>query len=511
MPKKIKTLFLLVFVIILLPSLLFSLYEFSTFSQYEKMVEETYKNELRTVLYSINEYSNTVIREWTDRIENDMSKDDRMENYISRNLSIEYIFRTDGRNILYSNKELDQSKITYLENALEREKNTLENLKENMDKGYKKLEAINNGENDHAIVFFVCEKDTMNGRYCGVSINTSYFINEILRLKIQEKAGDSYNVYIFNKKNKEIVFSTDTSTKLENLIVQEPIWFKPDYYSGISFNNTTIGDIIKSRTKKSLVLIIGVNLGIIFGVLMLFLTMKHQLELAQLKSEFISNVSHEIRTPLALIQMYIETLQMGRVKNQEKKKEYYNIIMQETGRLSGIVNKILNFTQIEKGKRKYQFSDTDINFAIEGIMSTYSFHLENKGFEYRLELNPDLPLIFADKEAVSESIINLIENAIKYSDDKKLIIIRTGKMNDKVFIEVKDFGIGISEKEQKLIFEKFYRVTTGDLALRAKGTGLGLTIVKHVMDAHKGEIILQSKKCQGSSFKLIFPQEGSMT
>jgi two-component system phosphate regulon sensor histidine kinase PhoR len=203
--------------------------------------------------------------------------------------------------------------------------------------------------------------------------------------------------------------------------------------------------------------------------------------------------------------MYIETLEMGRVKSAEKIMEYYNVILNETTRLSGIVNRILNFSQIENNKRKYTFSDTVINEVVENAALTFRYSLENKGFNYSFEPGENLPVIMADRESVADAFVNLIDNAIKYSTENKYITVRTGQYDNYVYVEVEDHGIGISEKNQKYIFDKFYRVTEMNLANKVKGSGLGLSIVKHIMDIHKGRIYLKSTPGSGSLFRLLFP------
>jgi two-component system phosphate regulon sensor histidine kinase PhoR len=201
--------------------------------------------------------------------------------------------------------------------------------------------------------------------------------------------------------------------------------------------------------------------------------------------------------------MFSETLEMGRVKTEEKKKEYYNIISHETARLSRIVNRILNFSQMEAGKRKYNFVLVQLNEIIEEVFNTYKFHLQNKGFKFTSQPDENIPSIYADKEAVSEAIINIIDNAVKYSRDKKEVDLSTGMMGELVYVKIKDYGIGISSQDQKKIFDKFFRVSSGPVH-NTKGTGLGLSLVKQIMDAHKGEITLHSTPGVGSSFILKF-------
>ncbi|MCE7857573.1 MAG: sensor histidine kinase [Ignavibacteria bacterium CHB3] len=202
--------------------------------------------------------------------------------------------------------------------------------------------------------------------------------------------------------------------------------------------------------------------------------------------------------------MFSETLEMDRVKSDEKKKEYYSIISQEANRLSKIVNSILNFSKMEAGKRQFNFVDSYLNDVAENVYRSYKFHLEQKGFSFNIIKDESIPIIKIDEEAVSESIVNLVDNAVKYSNEKKEITIRTGMESNFAFVEVEDKGICIPEKDQKKVFEKFFRVSSGDVH-NVKGSGLGLSIVKHIVDAHKGKIELYSEVGKGSKFRLLFP------
>jgi two-component system, OmpR family, phosphate regulon sensor histidine kinase PhoR len=236
---------------------------------------------------------------------------------------------------------------------------------------------------------------------------------------------------------------------------------------------------------------------------LVFRNLKKEVDLAQNKADFVSNVSHEIRTPLALISMFAETLEMDRLPSEEKKKEYYSIISKETQRLSGIVNKILNFSQTEANKKRFHLESLHIDTELNGILSTYQFHLRNKGFEYTYSPAGDV-WIYADHEALTEIIINLIDNAIKYSDSDKRIEIDTGVEGIYGFIAVRDYGVGISQADQKHIFDKFYRVSSGNLA-KSRGTGLGLSLVKQLIEAQAGKITVKSQPGKGSEFKIYFP------
>jgi two-component system, OmpR family, phosphate regulon sensor histidine kinase PhoR len=198
------------------------------------------------------------------------------------------------------------------------------------------------------------------------------------------------------------------------------------------------------------------------------------------------------------------------LKNEEKAAEYIKIIYHETNRLTSLVNRILSFSKMEKDKRGYHFDLIDVNIVINEVIDNFEPHLNNHQVTLKLNLADNLPSIHADREAVIESLINLIDNAVKYGKEHhKKIEIRTFTKSDMLHIEVEDNGMGISKKHQKLVFDKFYRVSGGDLAHKAKGSGLGLNIVKMIMDKHKGKIDLRSSEGEGSCFGLLFPINNS--
>jgi two-component system phosphate regulon sensor histidine kinase PhoR len=302
--------------------------------------------------------------------------------------------------------------------------------------------------------------------------------------------------------SRENIYSTEQIdiNKLQN---EKSLWLLPEYSLGIVLKGGTIQSLVKDRAETNLILLLLLIIILFVGGWIVFRNIKKEIALAKIKSDFVSNVSHELRTPLALISMFAETLEMGRVRSEEKKNEYYTIISHETARLGRIVNRILNFSQMEAGKRKYNFANVQLNTIIEEVFNTYKFHLQNKGFKFTSLPDNNIPLIYADKEAVSEAIINIIDNAVKYSHDNKEVELSTGTIGELVYVKIKDHGIGISLQDQKKIFEKFFRVSSGYVH-NTKGTGLGLSLVKHIMDAHKGEITLHSTPGSGSSFILKF-------
>jgi two-component system, OmpR family, phosphate regulon sensor histidine kinase PhoR len=194
---------------------------------------------------------------------------------------------------------------------------------------------------------------------------------------------------------------------------------------------------------------------------------------------------------------------MNRI-SEEKKREYHSVIAMEAARLSGIVNRILNFSKIQANKKTYDLKPLLLNDIVDDVLKTYFFHLKDKGFACELVKDENPGIVIGDKDSISEAFINLIDNAMKYSRERKNIFIKTGSEGNYSFIEVKDEGMGIAKKHQDEIFDQFYRAPTGDVH-NTKGSGLGLTLVKKTMDAHHGKIKVESTPGKGSSFRLYFP------
>ena len=228
-------------------------------------------------------------------------------------------------------------------------------------------------------------------------------------------------------------------------------------------------------------------------------------ELNRLKTEFISTVSHELRTPMSSIQGLSEILQQGKIKDKAKRKELLAVVASESGRLSRLIHNILDFGKIEQDAKTYHFQRTEITPLIKEAVDIFRFKLDAEGFALRLELPRDPVGLDIDRDAVKQALINLIDNAMKYSTTHKEIEIRLLEKQREAEIQIKDQGIGIAPEEQEKIFDKYYRAA-GVKEVNPKGVGLGLKIVKHIMAAHKGSITVESRPGQGSAFKLIFPK-----
>jgi len=226
-------------------------------------------------------------------------------------------------------------------------------------------------------------------------------------------------------------------------------------------------------------------------------------EINRLRTEFISSVSHELRTPMSSIRGLAEVLQEGKIRDKAKRDELLSLVASESSRLSQFIHNILDFGKIEKQDKTYNFQEVKLQPLIKEVVKLAQYRLESEGFIIRTHM-PRKPLFLdIDSDAVKQALTNLIDNAIKYSSDEREIVINIVEEEKEVEIQVVDKGIGIPPEEQEKIFEGFYRHAEA-VRNNPKGVGLGLKIVKHIMDAHRGEIKVKSQPNKGSTFSLIF-------
>jgi signal transduction histidine kinase len=278
----------------------------------------------------------------------------------------------------------------------------------------------------------------------------------------------------------------------------------PGLILGAKLRGTTIANISNHFLRTTFLVFGALSLLMGGGMLLAYRNVARELALAKLKSDFVSNVSHELRTPLALIRLYAETLELGRISSPGKHQEYYEIIRKESERLTSLINNILDFSRIESGKKEYSFRETDVADLVRSTLDSYRFEIEQNGFQFEEKIDNDVPQLWMDREAIARSLLNLVNNAVKYSATEKYLGVHLYRHNGGVNLEVVDHGIGIPAKEQPKIFEKFYRV--GDPVVHnTKGSGLGLSLVRHIVQAHGGEVAVESEPGQGSKFIITLP------
>lgn len=352
--------------------------------------------------------------------------------------------------------------------------------------------------------------ETKEFAFVGLTLNFNFLtekiipdvVAEMMREPDQIESEYELALMLFDENGSLLYTSRADVKNYEVAIPFAPI--VPKYEVVISYKNITLDDLAKNSFRQNLI----IN-GFVFGLLIfgIFLTLRaitREIKLTEAKSAFVSNVSHELKTPLSLIRLFAETLELGRVKTPAKAQEYYRIINNESRRLTQLINNILDFSKIEAGRREYHFAKTNLAEVIEDVIKSYEYQIISAGFELTTDIERNLPILSVDRDAIAQALLNLLNNAVKYSPETKRISVRAYALADQVVIEIADSGIGIPRSEHKKIFEKFYRVSDG-LVHDTKGSGLGLSIVQHIVEAHGGQIAVESAAGKGSRFIISIP------
>ena len=246
----------------------------------------------------------------------------------------------------------------------------------------------------------------------------------------------------------------------------------------------------------------------LFGAYLLWRDVRREILMAEMRSQFVSSVSHELKTPLTAIRMFAETLRLGRSKDPAAQMEYLDTIVNESERLTRLLNNVLDFSKIEQGKRIYCPAPASLGEIVRTAARAMEYPLKQQGFALDVRVDEGLPQVRVDGDAIEQAVLNLLSNAMKYSGESRRIDLQALREGDRAVIRVVDRGIGIDPREQGRIFEKFYRVPARENQ-SLPGTGLGLSLVAHIAEAHGGSVEVESAPGRGSTFSIILPLGGA--
>jgi signal transduction histidine kinase len=328
-------------------------------------------------------------------------------------------------------------------------------------------------------------------------------INNSLEKHFPDAAQDNVIVSVYDTKH-NLIYTTQKA-KGQN----DETWMGLPYFSdmllAIQSRNMTPEQWARWNFIVNLSLSILMTTVLIGGIALALRTVSRELKVSQMKTDFVSNVSHELRTPLSSVRVFGEFLRLGRVKEEEKIREYGEYIETESRRLTQLINNILDFSKIESGRKTYNFERADVCEVISETLKTLEVQLKQNGFAIRFEAPPArLAPAVIDPDSIAQAFMNLLDNAVKYSGSAREILVRLEQDEGVIRLTVADHGIGIPREEQDKIFDKFYRVSTG-LVHDVKGSGLGLSLVKHIVEAHRGRVTVRSEPGRGSSFTIHLP------
>ena len=359
------------------------------------------------------------------------------------------------------------------------------------------------------------ELDTQTGKlFIRAQNNFDQIANKSLRIKPETLERKWFQVAaVKNKVESEANISTIFQSTLVRWKINLVVPIK-------SVNDELFGFIILGNKKSGarftaedvdLLKDIGINAGSTIERIHLQeqlirekLTAEKLEELNQQKSMFVSTVSHDLKTPLTSIKIFAEMLLENEKSLSDKSKNHLEIIEGETDRLTRLINNVLDFSKIEKGIKEYSYREVHFNKIVKNVIERMQYTLKMKGFNLKTRFDDFNDLIFGDADAITEAIENVISNAIRFSIDNKEIIVTTYFKDDFACVDVRDNGIGINQSDIEKIFDPFFR-SDDARSKKIEGTGLGLPIVKHIIDEHKGMITINSTPEHGSTFTLCFP------
>ena len=279
----------------------------------------------------------------------------------------------------------------------------------------------------------------------------------------------------------------------------------PEYRIGIESQTGGIFDMLFMRSLILHYLLLALIVGLIlFGILIIFRDISREKEFSRLKSEFISNVSHEIKTPVATLRSLAENLNEGWIRDPKKQEWYFHLMSREAERLSHLVENILDFSRIEAQRKTYRKETVNLGSLLDKVLQRFHFINDGKDITLNSVIAEELPDVLVSPEGIEQAVLNLLDNAAKYSDKEKKIDFCVEQSNGNIVISVTDYGIGIAKNEQQKIFEKFYRVDIKN-GEKIPGSGIGLSLAKEIAGIHNGRITVKSEVGVGSTFSLIIP------
>ena len=278
-----------------------------------------------------------------------------------------------------------------------------------------------------------------------------------------------------------------------------------DWTVTIHGGQSQVGQWADTNFGANMTLALVLAMALCGGLIFVLRTAAHEMQVSSMKNEFVSNVSHELRTPVASIRVFGELLRSGKVADPDKVVEYGCFIETEGRRLSRLINNILDFSKIESGQKVYQFEQADLEEILSRVVNSFETRLAQSDF--KIEYHPPgdrLPPMWVDSDALTQVFFNLLDNSVKYSNGGKRIAVSLKREEQEILLSIRDWGLGIAKAEQEKIFERFHRVSTG-LVHDVKGSGLGLSIVKHVVEAHGGSVQVESAPGKGATFTIRLP------
>ena len=362
-------------------------------------------------------------------------------------------------------------------------------------------------EKDFSLVSYTILPDFQSGQtfYGGFCWDLNLLKDQVIPKMLEDITKDSgLDFKIVDERGQNITSEEEKLTSKESLALTFRLFPLPWKLIVYQPEIKTIEKTARREIFFYGVLLIVVVALMLLGAVLIARDISRESETTRLKTEFVHNISHELKTPLTLIRLYGETLQRKENLTNEEKKDCYEIITKESERLSHLINNVLDFSRIETGRKEFDLKKGNLAEVIRDTLESYRYHLEKKGFVIHKDIATDLPEMNFDGEAIASVLINLLSNAMKFSPKEKEVTVKLFTDNGNAVLQVADKGIGISPKEVPKIFQRFYQ-SENKIISETRGSGLGLTLVKNITEAHNGKVQVESEPGKGSTFSVILP------
>lgn len=316
--------------------------------------------------------------------------------------------------------------------------------------------------------------------------------------------GEDLDAVLYSTDGRALFGSPPTETPpfaiMHDVRIDEMPWLIQVWPS----NPAAIYADMKQRQNLSVAILVFIASLLVFGSYITVRIVRRELEIARMRADFVSTVSHEFRSPLTGIKQLGEMLLDGRAIDEGKQRRYFTMIVQESDRLTRLVENILDFSRMEEGRREYRFEPLNTSRWLRRLVADFETEISADGVAVETDIPEGLPPISADGEALGSAVHNLLDNAVKYSPGAKEVWLDAEAAGGEIRIAVRDTGVGISEHDRKHIFDRFYRAD-GEISRRIKGAGLGLSLVRHIVTAHGGKVECESQVGEGSTFSIRLP------
>ncbi|PAP76601.1 sensor histidine kinase [Rubrivirga marina] len=529
-PRALRRLAGALLALAIVPALAFAAAQAVVQSESEARLAEIRDEQLDGLLFSVNQNAWDVASTWADRlgqpsfrVESGSSSAEAARAFLEATPAVRFVFatsparadvlyyglpapvRTEGDTTgygLYAPYATGAEQIDVRETLPDA---LVERLLAQQALGYRKLEPVALDSGGLLLVFAAAPVNGPTPRILGMAVDPSPFVETVVMPTLREVGRGGVEFGVFREGEAEPIASTAAMSRAE-ITRQRPLWLLPGYVVGVRVGEGSAEEALRRRAWQSVLLFGGVTLVLGAGALFAWRGVRQEVEVARLREDFVSNVSHELRTPLALIRMYGESLAEGRVPD-DKKPRYYSTIVAETERLSRLVGNVLHFNRFERGTARIDRRPLDLGALAAEIGERYRPVVEREGCALRLDLPESALPILGDHDALAEALVNLIDNAVKYGDGGP-VEVAARRADGSALVEVADRGPGIPPADRERVFEPFVRVqpaSADGLVHTAKGTGLGLALVRRIAEAHDGTATVSARAGGGSVFRISLP------